>query len=88
MRPSLPCVPTRRVRPTGGAPALGLFGYRDPELVRFADEIATRWQLTTLLADVASDAARDTSIFLARICTFSASASDIKALRLARPSVI
>jgi squalene synthase HpnC len=38
---------------------LGLFGYRTPELVRFADEISTALQLTNFWQDVAADAARD-----------------------------
>ncbi|MES1171966.1 MAG: squalene synthase HpnC [Bacteroidota bacterium] len=38
---------------------LGLFGYRQPEMVRFADEISTALQLTNFWQDVAADAARD-----------------------------
>jgi squalene synthase HpnC len=38
---------------------LALFGYRDAELVRFADEISTALQLTNFWQDVAADAARD-----------------------------
>lgn len=38
---------------------LPLFGYRQPELVRFADEISTALQLTNFWQDVAADAARD-----------------------------
>jgi len=38
---------------------LALFGYRQPELVRFADEISTALQLTNFWQDVAVDAARD-----------------------------
>jgi len=38
---------------------LALFGYRKPELVRFADEISTALQLTNFWQDVAADAARD-----------------------------
>jgi len=38
---------------------LALFGYRQPELVRFADEISTALQLTNFWQDLAADAARD-----------------------------
>ena len=38
---------------------LALFGYRDPELVRYADELSTALQLTNFWQDVAADAARD-----------------------------
>src|SRR6476646_1038250 len=38
---------------------LALFGYRDPELVRYADEMSTALQLTNFWQDVAGDAARD-----------------------------
>lgn len=38
---------------------LALFGYRDPELVRFADEISTALQLANFWQDLAVDAARD-----------------------------
>ncbi|HEY2900862.1 MAG TPA: squalene synthase HpnC [Polyangia bacterium] len=37
---------------------LSLFGYRQPELFRFADEISTALQLTNFWQDVAADAAR------------------------------
>ena len=37
---------------------LALFGYREPELVRYADEISTALQLTNFWQDVAADAAR------------------------------
>lgn len=38
---------------------LSLFGYNDPELVRFADEISTALQLANFWQDLAADAARD-----------------------------
>jgi hydroxysqualene synthase len=38
---------------------LALFGYRDAELVRFADEISTALQMTNFWQDIAADAARD-----------------------------
>src|SRR4051812_25141604 len=38
---------------------LSLFGYRQPELFRYADEISTALQLTNFWQDVAVDAARD-----------------------------
>ncbi len=37
---------------------LSLFGYRQPELFRFADELSTALQLTNFWQDVAADAAR------------------------------
>ena len=42
-----------------GRTLLALFGYREPEFVRFADEISTALQLTNFWQDVAADAARD-----------------------------
>lgn len=48
----------RSAEPVGRV-VLALFGYRAPELVRFADEIATALQLTNFWQDVAADAARD-----------------------------
>lgn len=38
---------------------LSLFGYRQPELFRFADELSTALQLTNFWQDIAADAARD-----------------------------
>jgi len=65
---------------------LGLFGYHNPELVRFADEIATAMQLTNYWQDVAADAARD-HIYIPGedLHFFGVSEADIKALRLAAP---
>src|SRR4029077_9265901 len=50
---------TARSADTVGRLLLPLFGYRQPELVRFADEISTALQLTNFWQDVAADAARD-----------------------------
>lgn len=50
---------TARSAESAGRLLLELFGYRQPELVRFADEISTALQLTSFWQDVAADAARD-----------------------------
>jgi hydroxysqualene synthase len=61
---------------------LPLFGYRDPELVRFADEISTALQLTNFWQDVAADAARDHIYIPAEdLHFFGVTEADIKALR-------
>ena len=65
---------------------LALFGYREPELVRFADEISTALQLTNFWQDVAADAARDHIYLPAEdLHFFGVSEADIKALRPTRP---
>jgi len=82
---SLRAYTARSAEPVGRL-LLGLFGYRDPELVRYADEIATAMQLTNYWQDVASDAARD-HIYIPGedLHFFGVSEADIKALRLATP---
>jgi squalene synthase HpnC len=61
---------------------LGLFGYRQPELVRFADEISTALQLTNFWQDVAADAARDHIYIPAEdLHFFGVTEADIKALK-------
>jgi len=50
---------TARSAESAGRLLLALFGYRQPELVRLADEISTALQLTSFWQDVAADAARD-----------------------------
>lgn len=61
---------------------LALFGYRDPELVRFADEISTALQLTNFWQDVASDAARDHIYMPAEdLHFFGVTEADLKALK-------
>jgi squalene synthase HpnC len=82
---SLRAYTARSAEPVGRL-LLGLFGYHDPELVRFADEIATAMQLTNYWQDVASDAARD-HIYIPGedLHFFGVSEADIKALRLATP---
>jgi len=64
---------------------LALFGYRDPELVRFADEISTALQLTNFLQDVAADAARDHIYLPAEdLHFFGVSEAELKALKPTR----
>ena len=50
---------TARSAESAGRLLLALFGYRQPELVRLADEISTALQLTSFWQDEAADAARD-----------------------------
>jgi hydroxysqualene synthase len=65
---------------------LSLFGYREPELVRFADEISTALQLTNFWQDVAADAARDHIYLPAEdLHFFGVTEADIKALKPTRP---
>ncbi len=61
---------------------LVLFGYRDTELVRFADEISTALQLTNFWQDVAADAARD-HLYLPSedLHFFGVTEADVKALK-------
>jgi squalene synthase HpnC len=61
---------------------LALFGYRQPELVRFADEISTALQLTNFWQDVAADAARDHIYLPAEdLHFFGVTEADVKALK-------
>lgn len=61
---------------------LALFGYTDPELVRFADEISTALQLTNFWQDVAADAARDHIYIPADdLHFFGVTEAEIKALK-------
>jgi squalene synthase HpnC len=61
---------------------LALFGYRAPELVRFADEISTALQLTNFWQDIAADAARDHVYLPAEdLHFFGVTEADIKALK-------
>jgi squalene synthase HpnC len=64
---------------------LALFGYRKPELVRFADEISTALQLTNFWQDVAADAARD-HIYIPSedLHFFGVSEAEVKALKPTR----
>jgi squalene synthase HpnC len=65
---------------------LALFGYRQPELVRYADEISTALQLTNFWQDVAADAARDHIYIPAEdLHFFGVSDADVKALRPSKP---
>ena len=69
-----------------GRTLLALFGYREPELVRFADEISTALQLTNFWQDVAADAARDHIYIPAEdLHFFGVTEADIKALRPTKP---
>jgi phytoene synthase len=65
---------------------LGLFGYHNPDFVRFADEIFTAIQLTNYWRDVAADVARD-HIYIPGedLHFFGVSEADLKALRPAAP---
>ncbi len=61
---------------------LGLFGYRQAEYVRFADEISTALQLTNFWQDIAADAARDHIYIPAEdLHFFGVTEADIKALK-------
>jgi len=61
---------------------LALFGYRDPALVRYADEISTALQLTNFWQDVAADAARDHIYIPAEdLHHFGVSEADVKSLK-------
>ena len=61
---------------------LALFGYRQPELVRYADEISTALQLTNFWQDVAKDAARDHVYLPAEdLHFFGVTEADIRALK-------
>ena len=82
---SLRAYTARSAEPVGRL-LLGLFGYHNPELVRFADEISTAVQLTNYWQDVAADAARD-HIYIPGedLHFFGVSEADIKALRIAAP---
>jgi squalene synthase HpnC len=64
---------------------LPLFGYRQPELVRFADEISTALQLTNFWQDVAADAARDHIYLPAEdLHFFGVTEAEVKALKPTR----
>jgi squalene synthase HpnC len=61
---------------------LALFGYRDPELSRYADEMSTALQLTNFWQDVAADAARDHIYLPAEdLHFFGVTEADVKALK-------
>jgi hydroxysqualene synthase len=65
---------------------LALFGYRQPELVRYADELSTALQLTNFWQDVAMDTARDHVYIPAEdLHFFSVTEADLKALRPVKP---
>lgn len=64
---------------------LGLFGYRDLDLVRFADEISTGLQLTNFWQDVATDAANDKIYLPAEdLHFFGVTEAELKALKPTR----
>jgi squalene synthase HpnC len=61
---------------------LSLFGYRQPELFRYADEISTALQLTNFWQDVAADAARDHIYIPAEdLHFFGLTEADLKSLK-------
>ena len=73
---------TARAAEPVGRLILALFGYRDPELVRHADELSTALQLTNFWQDVAADAARDHLYLPAEdLHFFGVSEADIKAMK-------
>lgn len=73
---------TARSADSAGRLLLELFGYKQPELVRFADEISTALQLTSFWQDVAADAARDHIYIPAEdMHFFGVTELDIKALK-------
>jgi squalene synthase HpnC len=73
---------TARSADPEGRLLLALFGDRQPELVRFADEISTALQLTNFWQDVAKDAARDHIYLPAEdLHFFGVTDADIKALK-------
>ena len=82
---SLRAYTARSAEPVGRL-LLGLFGYHNPEFVRFADEIFTAIQLTNYWRDVAADVARD-HIYIPGedLYFFGVSEADLKALRPAAP---
>jgi squalene synthase HpnC len=82
---SLRAYTARSAEPVGRL-LLGLFGYHNPDFVRFADEIFTAIQLTNYWRDVAADVARD-HIYIPGedLHFFGVSEADLKALRPAAP---
>jgi squalene synthase HpnC len=82
---SLRAYTARSAEPVGRL-LLGLFGYYNPEFIRFADEIFTAIQLTNYWRDVAADVARD-HIYIPGedLHFFGVSEADLKALRPAAP---
>jgi squalene synthase HpnC len=81
---SLRAYTSRSADPVGRL-LLPLFGYRQPELVRYADEISTALQLTNFWQDVAADAARDHVYVPAEdLHFFGVSEAEIKALKPTR----
>jgi squalene synthase HpnC len=61
---------------------LALFGYRDPALVRHADELSTALQLTNFWQDVAADASRDHIYLPAEdLHFFGVGEAEVKALK-------
>jgi squalene synthase HpnC len=81
---SLRSYTARSAEPVGRL-LLALFGYRAPELVRFADEISTALQLTNFLQDVATDAARDHIYLPAEdLHFFGVTEAELKALKPTR----
>jgi squalene synthase HpnC len=81
---SLRAYTARSAEPVGRL-VLALFGYRDPELVHFADEISTALQLTNFWQDLAADVASDRIYVPAEdLHFFAVSEAELKALRPTR----
>jgi hydroxysqualene synthase len=73
---------TSRAAEPVGRLILALFGYRDAELVRHADELSTALQLTNFWQDVAADAARDHLYLPAEdLHFFGVTEAEVKALK-------
>jgi squalene synthase HpnC len=76
---------TARAADPVGRLLLPLFGYRQPELFRYADEISTALQLTNFWQDVAADAARDHIYLPAEdLHFFGVTEAEVKALKPTR----
>jgi phytoene synthase len=71
-----------RVAGVVGLLAAGIFGYRDPQTLRYAEELGTAFQLTNIVRDVGEDA-RKGRIYLPadEMQRFGVAAADILALR-------
>jgi phytoene synthase len=71
-----------RVAGVVGLLAAGIFGYRDPQTLRYAEELGTAFQLTNIVRDVGEDA-RKGRVYLPldEMQRFGVTAADILALR-------
>jgi len=73
---------TYRVAGAVGLLAAGIFGYRDPQTLRYAEELGNAFQLTNIVRDVGEDA-RKGRVYLPadEMERFGVTAADILALR-------